>query len=158
MLVWKNMQQEYMYIDEEGVRQPFFHRLVGTLDALIRDSRYSADYALRVLMHLAARPERLSSIGEMARTNRISQNHLMKVAFLLGREHDAADPVLARRLAFFRHFDAMVDEDTSQVVRLISTYTAEVEALRANPLEVVNRIANANTRAYLKLSDESLFA
>jgi len=37
------------------------------------------DYALRVLMHLAARPDRLASIGEIARTYRISHNHLMKV-------------------------------------------------------------------------------
>ena len=41
-------------------------------------TRYS-DYALRVLMHLAARPDRLASIGEIARTYRISHNHLMKV-------------------------------------------------------------------------------
>lgn len=41
-------------------------------------TRYT-DYALRVLMHLAARPERLSSIGEIARSYAISQNHLMKV-------------------------------------------------------------------------------
>lgn len=37
------------------------------------------DYALRVLMHLAARPDRLASIAEIARTYRISHNHLMKV-------------------------------------------------------------------------------
>lgn len=41
-------------------------------------TRYT-DYALRVLMHVAARPERLSSIGEIARSYGISQNHLMKV-------------------------------------------------------------------------------
>ncbi len=41
-------------------------------------TRYT-DYALRVLMHLAARPDRLASIGEIDRTYRISQNHLMKV-------------------------------------------------------------------------------
>ncbi len=41
-------------------------------------TRYT-DYALRVLMHLAARPDRLASIAEIARTYRISQNHLMKV-------------------------------------------------------------------------------
>ena len=41
-------------------------------------TRYT-DYALRVLMHLAARPDRLASIGEIARTYRISHNHLMKV-------------------------------------------------------------------------------
>ncbi len=41
-------------------------------------TRYT-DYSLRVLMHLAARPERLASIGEIARAYGISQNHLMKV-------------------------------------------------------------------------------
>ena len=44
------------------------------------------DYALRVLMHLAARPDRLSSTGEMARTYRISHNHLMKVVQDLRKE------------------------------------------------------------------------
>jgi Rrf2 family nitric oxide-sensitive transcriptional repressor len=44
----------------------------------VKLTRYT-DYALRVLMHLAARPERLSSIGEIARSYGISQNHLMKV-------------------------------------------------------------------------------
>lgn len=46
--------------------------------ARVKLTRYS-DYALRVLMHLAARPDRLASIGEIARTYRISHNHLMKV-------------------------------------------------------------------------------
>jgi Rrf2 family nitric oxide-sensitive transcriptional repressor len=44
------------------------------------------DYALRVLMHLAARPDRLASISEIARTYRISQNHLMKVVHDLRKE------------------------------------------------------------------------
>ena len=44
------------------------------------------DYALRVLMHLAAKPDRLSSIGEIARTYRISHNHLMKVVHDLRKE------------------------------------------------------------------------
>ncbi len=48
-------------------------------------TRYT-DYALRVLMHLAARPERLSSISEIARTYGISQNHLMKVVHDLRKE------------------------------------------------------------------------
>jgi len=37
------------------------------------------DYALRALMHLAAKPERLASINEISRTYRISHNHLTKV-------------------------------------------------------------------------------
>jgi Rrf2 family nitric oxide-sensitive transcriptional repressor len=37
------------------------------------------DFAMRVLMHLAAKPDRLASISEIARTYRISHNHLTKV-------------------------------------------------------------------------------
>ena len=44
------------------------------------------DYALRVLMHLAARPDRIVSISEIARTYRISHNHLMKVVHDLRKE------------------------------------------------------------------------
>ena len=44
----------------------------------MRLTRYT-DYALRVLLYLGARPERLCSIGEIARAYGISQNHLMKV-------------------------------------------------------------------------------
>ena len=43
------------------------------------------DYALRVLMYLGARPERLASVAEIARSYRISQNHLTKVVHNLGR-------------------------------------------------------------------------
>ncbi len=48
-------------------------------------TRYT-DYSLRVLMHLAAKPDRLSSISEIARTYGISQNHLMKVVHDLRKE------------------------------------------------------------------------
>lgn len=44
----------------------------------MRLTRYT-DYALRVLLYLAAHPDRLCSIGEMARSYGVSQNHLMKV-------------------------------------------------------------------------------
>ncbi|WP_257556826.1 Rrf2 family transcriptional regulator [Sphingobium sp. CFD-2] len=37
------------------------------------------DYALRVLLYLAARPEKLCSIADVSGAYRISQNHLMKV-------------------------------------------------------------------------------
>lgn len=45
-----------------------------------------SDYALRLLMHLAANPDRLVRIRDVADRFRISHNHLTKVAFLLGRE------------------------------------------------------------------------
>jgi Rrf2 family transcriptional regulator, nitric oxide-sensitive transcriptional repressor len=44
------------------------------------------DYSLRVLIFLAASPGRRATIGEIARAFDISENHLMKVAHLLGKE------------------------------------------------------------------------
>jgi Rrf2 family nitric oxide-sensitive transcriptional repressor len=50
----------------------------------MRLTRYT-DYAMRVLLHLAARDDGLASIGEIARLYDISQNHLMKVVQNLGK-------------------------------------------------------------------------
>lgn len=44
------------------------------------------DYALRLLMHLAVNKDALVTIAETADHYRISRNHLMKVAYILGRE------------------------------------------------------------------------
>jgi Rrf2 family nitric oxide-sensitive transcriptional repressor len=50
----------------------------------MRLTRYT-DYAMRVLLYLGSRPERLSSIAEISAAYRISQNHLMKVVNDLSR-------------------------------------------------------------------------
>ena len=47
-------------------------------------TRYT-DFSLRVLIHLAAHPDRLCSIAEIARAYGISHNHLMKVVHELGK-------------------------------------------------------------------------
>ena len=44
-----------------------------------------SDYSLRLLMFLAIRPERLSTITEVAKAYGMSVNHLMKVAHQLGQ-------------------------------------------------------------------------
>lgn len=44
------------------------------------------DYALRVLIYVAAHPEARATIGETARAFAISEHHLTKVVQLLGRE------------------------------------------------------------------------
>ncbi|HYP64691.1 MAG TPA: Rrf2 family transcriptional regulator [Acidocella sp.] len=45
----------------------------------MRLTRYT-DFAIRMVLYLAAHEERLCSIGEIAQAYGISQNHLMKVA------------------------------------------------------------------------------
>lgn len=50
----------------------------------MRLTRYT-DFAMRTLLYLAARPDRLCSIAEVARAYRISENHLMKVVNDLAR-------------------------------------------------------------------------
>jgi len=45
----------------------------------VRLTRYT-DFAIRVMLYLAAHEDRLCSIGEIAEAHGISQNHLMKVA------------------------------------------------------------------------------
>lgn len=55
-------------------------------------------------------------------------------------------------------FYSYAAEINGQIVRLISTYAKEVAALKASPREVVDRIANTNTRTFLKLHDESILA
>ena len=44
----------------------------------MRLTRYT-DFALRVLLFVAARPDKLCSIGEISRAYGVSQNHMMKV-------------------------------------------------------------------------------
>jgi Rrf2 family nitric oxide-sensitive transcriptional repressor len=46
---------------------------------------FYSDYSLRLLMYAAVRPGELVTIQQVADAYRISKNHLMKVAFELGR-------------------------------------------------------------------------
>ena len=53
-------------------------------------------------------------------------------------------------------FYSYASELNGQVIKLLSTYRKEVDALRASPTEVVDRIAHRNTLAWLGLKDEDL--
>ncbi|MDR6454597.1 Rrf2 family transcriptional regulator [Variovorax paradoxus] len=44
------------------------------------------DYSLRVLIYLAAQPERRATIGEIATAFAVSEHHLTKVVHFLGKE------------------------------------------------------------------------
>lgn len=53
-------------------------------------------------------------------------------------------------------FYSYAAEIDGKIVRLISTYEREIQALTKNGIDVVNRIAHTNTLDYLKLKDESI--
>lgn len=46
---------------------------------------FHTDYALRLLIYLAVRPDRLATIKEISEAYDISRNHMMKVAHELGQ-------------------------------------------------------------------------
>jgi Rrf2 family nitric oxide-sensitive transcriptional repressor len=54
------------------------------------------DYSLRVLMYVAAAPERRATIGEIARAFAVSEHHLVKVVHFLG-QHDLLSNTRGRR-------------------------------------------------------------
>lgn len=68
------MQQEYLLSRHDWERAESVMKLT-----------LFTDYSMRVLLYLAARPDRLSSIAEVAQAYNISQNHLMKVVNDLAR-------------------------------------------------------------------------
>ncbi|MFA6543302.1 MAG: amidohydrolase family protein [Limisphaerales bacterium] len=55
-------------------------------------------------------------------------------------------------------FYSYAAELNGKILRLISTYKAEVAALKSSPPAVVQRIAGTNTRNFLKLHDESILS
>jgi Rrf2 family nitric oxide-sensitive transcriptional repressor len=57
---------------------------VRTQGGAMRLRRFT-DYALRLLMFVAVRPERRCSIAEVASAHAVSEHHLVKVAHALGR-------------------------------------------------------------------------
>lgn len=112
------------------------------------------DYALRVLMHLAAKPDRLASVAEIARTYRISHNHLTKVVHDL-RKQGYLDAVRGRsggiRLArpaseisvgdVVRHTEAGFDlvDCGSCVIAPACSLTAALHEARAAFMGVLDR-------------------
>lgn len=60
---------------------------------------FHTDYALRVMIYLGLRPERLATVKEVSRRYDISQNHMMKIVQKLG-QHGFIETVRGRNGGF----------------------------------------------------------
>ncbi len=86
------------------------------------------DYALRLLMHLAVNKEKLCKIAEVADHYGISKNHMMKVAYQLGR-NGVIETVRGRSggLRLAQLADEII---VGQIVRLMEADMAIVECFQ----------------------------
>ena len=85
------------------------------------------DYSLRVLMYLAARPERLGNIDEIAESYGISKGHVMKVVRGLS-QHGFIDTVRGRG-GGIRLAHAASDIGLGEVIRATEENLGLVECL-----------------------------
>jgi Rrf2 family nitric oxide-sensitive transcriptional repressor len=131
------------------------------------------DFALRVLMHLATQPDRLASIAEIARTYRISHNHLTKVVHDLRKEgylssvRGRSGGVLLGRPAteitvgeIVRHTEAGFDlvDCASCVIAPACSLTAALDEARAAFMAVLDRYTLADLVADRKRGLRELIA
>ncbi|HEY8594703.1 MAG TPA: Rrf2 family transcriptional regulator [Devosiaceae bacterium] len=93
------------------------------------------DYALRLLMQLAVSGDRLVTIQNVSETYHISRNHLMKVAYLLGK-HGLVETVRGRSggLRLARPAEKIM---VGEVVRRMEPDFALVECLHADGCECI---------------------
>lgn len=112
------------------------------------------DYSLRVLMYLAARPQRLATIGEIAAAYRISRNHLMKIVFELGR-HGLLENVRGRN-GGIRLARAAEEIRLGDVVRFTEAGSAIVECFGAENACLIT--APCRLKSVLQQSREAFLA
>ncbi len=86
------------------------------------------DYALRMLMHLAVEKQGLVSVREVSERFGISKNHLMKVAYLLGRA--GFIEAVRGRAGGLRLGCAATDINVGEVVRCVEADFAIVECFQ----------------------------
>jgi len=122
-----------------------------------------SDYSLRLLMYAALRPGELVTIQQVADAYGISRNHLMKVAFELGR-HGYLKTVRGRRggVALARPPDKIglgeVVRRTEDDFNLVECFDAASDGcVLSGPCRLKGALSRA-LRAYLAVLDEYTLA
>ncbi len=116
------------------------------------------DYALRVLMYLALKEDRLATIAEIAARYSISRNHLMKVAHQLG-VGGYVETVRGRK-GGLRLAKPIAAIGVGEVVRytepdmaMVSCFEPLDEACAIRPICVARRALTAARDAFLDVLD-----
>jgi Rrf2 family transcriptional regulator, nitric oxide-sensitive transcriptional repressor len=117
----------------------------------MRPKRYT-EYALRVLMHLAAKPEQLSSIGEISREHSISHNHLMKIVHNLRK--DGFIEALRGRNGGIRLSRAGSEITVGEVVRATEGGFDAADGAARQPECPLDAVVQDALRAFISTLDE----
>ncbi len=122
-----------------------------------------SDYTLRVLIYLALRGDRLSTITEVAEAYGISRNHLMKVVHFLG-QHGYVDTARGKGGGIRLAVDP-AGINVGAVVRLSEEDTALVECFdaprsrcRIEPACALQRALHEAVEAFFEVLDDYTLA
>jgi len=121
-----------------------------------------SDYSIRVLMYLAVKPDRLSTITEISESYNISRNHLTKIVHQLGKANYIK--TIRGRSGGIRLAKPATDITLGEIVRLMEAPSVLVECFPGGKGQCVispvckltNILAHAENAFYAYLDDFTL--
>lgn len=124
-------------------------------------TRYT-DYSLRVLIYLAAEPERLATIQEIADSYDISKNHLMKVVHQLNKK-GYIETIRGKKGGMRLHMApeniniGILVRETEQDLNIVECFSSK-NACKITPVCGLKGMFNEALRAFLEVLDKYTLA
>ncbi|NWO05112.1 MAG: Rrf2 family transcriptional regulator [Alteromonadaceae bacterium] len=124
-------------------------------------TRYT-DYSLRVLIYLAAEPERLATIQEIADSYDISKNHLMKVVHQLNKK-GYIETIRGKKGGMRLHMApeniniGILVRETEQDMNIVECFSSK-NACKITPVCGLKGMFNEALRAFLEVLDKYTLA
>jgi Rrf2 family nitric oxide-sensitive transcriptional repressor len=124
-------------------------------------TRYT-DYSLRVLIYLAAEPERLATIQEIADSYDISKNHLMKVVHQLNKK-GYIETIRGKKGGMRLHMPpediniGILIRETEQDLNIVECFSSK-NACKITPVCGLKGMFNEALKAFLEVLDKYTLA
>ena len=124
-------------------------------------TRYT-DYSLRVLIYLAAEPERLATIQEIADSYDISKNHLMKVVHQLNKK-GYIETIRGKKGGMRLHMSpediniGILIRETEQDLNIVECFSSK-NACKITPVCGLKGMFNEALKAFLEVLDKYTLA